>query len=247
MPEETETKDEALVEFFVNPAILSAECDDVSWTDHDRSWRNQYAIWEHGNELVSSSTASQQDLETGIIQLQRAVEHRDKLLDRLYSFEMIPGKPGAKYVTMADLKIIRPGLKVRLRELRNKLMHDLDEIFLNQADCAELSDTAWYYLKATDHLSQQCAIDLRLHYVDGDEHYYFGFDFNRTDWAVTINAYLPSSLLLESRIADCLTVVANEGSIRTIGNGISLEGNATGTPSALYKLVRIFFEESALR
>jgi len=64
---------------------------------------------QHANKLISHSSATQQDFEAAVIQLQRAIEHRDRLLDQIYGFEKIPGKKGLnKYEVMADLEIIRP-------------------------------------------------------------------------------------------------------------------------------------------
>jgi hypothetical protein len=157
---------ESGVELYIDAAVLIGEPEANSWVDHSPDWRNQHAMWEHANQTISKPSPSQQDLSSAVIQLQRSVEHRDKLLDHLYSFEKIPGRrPGSKYETMADLKVIRPTLKIRLRDLRNRLMHEFDEIPLNVSDCEELADTAWYYLKATDHLAHQCIsdFDLTLH------------------------------------------------------------------------------------
>ena len=127
---------ESEVELYIDAAVLIGEPDANSWVDHSPDWRNQHAIWEHATQTISKPTPSQQDLSSAVIQLQRSVEHRDKLLDHLYSFERIPGRrPGSKYETMADLKIIRPTLKIRLRDLRNRLMHEFDEIPLNVSDC----------------------------------------------------------------------------------------------------------------
>jgi hypothetical protein len=76
----------------LTPSIYSRGAEAFSWRNHRVAWKRQHEIWDHGNSLISAISPSQQDLEAGIIQLQRAVELRDKLLDKVYGFEKIPGR-----------------------------------------------------------------------------------------------------------------------------------------------------------
>jgi len=220
---------------------------DLTWIDHPEGWRKQHEIWKHGNSMVSKPAASQQDLQSGIIQLQRSVELRDKLLDRLYSFDQIPGKPGSKYTTMADLEIIRPTLKTRLRELRNKLSHEDDHADINRQDCDELVDTAWYYLKATDHLAQQCVTDVRWHQITEKRHYYVHCEFFRPDWQIRIEGKVSSDHLSRSHKTNYLSISVKPHDFKEDDSGLRFYGDAVGPIDTLYKLVKIFFAESALR
>jgi hypothetical protein len=54
--------------------------------------QEQREMWAHGNDLLLKTNPSQQDLAAALIQFQRAVELRDKLLDKLDGFEKIPGR-----------------------------------------------------------------------------------------------------------------------------------------------------------
>jgi len=235
--------------FYVDPVILTSEPEASSWVDHRPDWRKQHIIWEHANETISKPSPSEQDLSSAIIQLQRSVEHRDKLLDQLYAFEKIPGrKPGSKYETMADLKIIRPTLKARLRDLRNRLIHEFGDIPLKASDCEELCDTAWYYLKATDHLAQQCVSDFDLRFpADQADYSLLQIEFSRSDWTAWVNASLSGSLLLDAPSETSLIIRAAKSRITTTTASVRFTGTVTGSPSAQNRLVQMFFEESALR
>ncbi|HEX4134794.1 MAG TPA: hypothetical protein VHY84_09315 [Bryobacteraceae bacterium] len=240
---------ESRVELYIDPAVLTGEPDANSWVDHSPDWRNQHAIWEHANQTISKPSPSQQDLSTAVIQLQRSVEHRDKLLDHLYSFEKIPGRrPGSKYETMADLKIIRPTLKIRLRDLRNRLMHEFDEIPLNVSDCEELADTAWYYLKATDHLAHQCIsdFDVRSSLASGKQAH-LTITFKCSDWTAWINADVPDEALQGIATEKNLIIQATPSEVQKKDSRTRISGTASGSPQALNPLVHMFFDESALR
>jgi hypothetical protein len=224
------TEDAKQVEIHLDPAIADGEADTSSWVDHPGDWRGQHEIWEHANQTISKPFSSRQDLETAVIQLQRSVEHRDKLLDKPYSFEAIPGrKPGTKYETMADLKIIRPTLKIRPRELRNKLTHEVGEIQITASDCEELLDTSWYYLKATDHIAQQCISEISWSRQTGRETIsHLDASFTPGKWNIWVNVWCPRESLLNLKTLSCLTVCTDLSRIHVSGEELRVSGNAIG-------------------
>lgn len=126
---------------------LAHELESIEYQTHNVPWRKQHEIWRHGNTLIAGAN-SQRDFEVAIMQLQRAVEQRDTILERLYRFKDVPWVPKSlnQYSNMAALGIIRPSLKKPLRELRNKIAHGVDDIPLSREQCNYLADTAWYYL-----------------------------------------------------------------------------------------------------
>ena len=217
-----------------------------SWNYHRSSSKKQREIWAHGNDLLLKTNPSPQDLAAALIQFQRAVELRDKLLDKLYAFEKIPGRPNpGKYAIMSDLGIIRPTLKVRLRELRNKLMHDSDEIHVTQDECTLLADTAWYYLRVTDRIAEQYSDEI---------HYDFGSSPNGqsgltvkvepVSWKLDAAGFLAHDDILVAPTAGGLTLRVRSCEFDQFNNSLKLAGELIGPPGSLWSVIQNFFEES---
>jgi hypothetical protein len=233
-------------ELHIDGIVMLTGSESNSWRYHHLDWRLQYEIWDHGNQLLSKASPSQQDLAAAVIQFQRAVELRDKLLDKIYGFERIPGRTSTnKYAIMADLGIIRPTLKIRLRGLRNSLIHEPDGIQISQDECELLSDTAWYYLKITDRITQQCADEVWIDYSSpetGGSH--LTVTFETSSWSINVNANVSPKHLLTRPTPDCLMVRVNKSEFVKYSGDLKFVGKATGTDSALWSLVKMFFNES---
>jgi hypothetical protein len=183
------------------------------------------------------------------MQLQRAIELRDKMLNALYNFTKIPNRTAkAPYPIMADLGIIRPTMKNQLRELRNRLVHEVEEPPLCRDECELLSDTAWYYLKATDRLAHQCVHVLAFQYgTDANKSYsYLKVTFNRNDWSARIEGTVSPAFLLDKPSTDCLAVRLTHSTIERYGGQLKFAGEITGFRIALDRLIQMFFDESAL-
>lgn len=219
-----------------------------SWEYHRSSSKKQLEIWNHGNELLLKSNPSQQDLATALIQFQRAVELRDKLLDKLYGFENIPGKASVgKYAIMADLGIIRPTLKVRLRELRNRLMHDPDELHLTDDECALLADTSWYYLRVTDRIAEQCSDE--IHYDLGSSatgQSGLTVRVEPVSWKMNATGFLAHDHILEKPEGGSLVLRVLSSEVVRYNNSLNVSGDLIGSPANLWKIVQTFFDESIL-
>ena len=238
-------------EIFIDSIVLSAGIDgaESETIDHRADWKKQHEIWSHANGTLASPSPSQQDLAAAVIQLQGAVELRDRLLDNLYNFTKIPNKTAkAPYPIMADLGIIRPTLKIQLRELRNRLAYEIEEPPLRREECEWLSDTAWYYLKATDRLAQQCVHVLGIEYgTDKENHSFFSVTFNRNAWSAWIEGNVAPGFLLDKASADCLSVRLSRSEIQGYNNcHLKFCGEVTGSRPAVDRLIRCFFDESAL-
>lgn len=232
----------------IDPIVLTGTVDSPETTYHKIAWRKQYEIWNHANGIISGPLPSQQDLAAAVIQLQRAIELRDKLLDQLYNFTKLPYVTAkAPYPIMSDLGLIRPTMKIQLRELRNKLAHETDEPMLRQKECELLSDTAWYYLKATDRLTQQCAEILGVNYWLPDKtsgRYEIAFD--RATWEAGITGDMSPDLISEKESVGCLCVRVNEARIENYDGHLRFTGKLTGSTVALKSLIQSFFDESVL-
>jgi hypothetical protein len=233
-------------ELYIDGIIMSAGGESNSWDYHRSNWKLQHEIWEHGNQLLSKPDTSQQDLAAAIIQFQRAVELRDKLLNKIYGFERIPGRRSAsKYTIMVDLGIIRPTLKIRLRDLRNSLAHEPGEIQISKNECELLSDTAWYYLKVTDRITQQYASEVWIDYSSPETgRTLLTLTFETVAWAIKVKGNLSPKHLLTQATPGCLIVRVDQSEFVKYSGDLKLVGEATGTDSALWSLVQIFFNES---
>lgn len=219
-----------------------------SWNYHRSSSKSQREIWAHGNDLLLKTNPSAQDLAAALIQFQRAIELRDKLLDRLYGFEKIPGRPNpGKYTIMSDLGIIRPTLKVRLRELRNKLIHEPDEIHVTQDECTLLADAAWYYLRVTDRIAEQCSDE--IHYDLGSSatgQSGLTIKVEPVSWKLDGAGFLAHDHILEAPSAGGLTLRVRSCEFQRYDNSLTLAGELIGPPSSLWSVIKNFFDESIL-
>jgi hypothetical protein len=233
---------------YVHGIVVPAGGGPTTWSFHGLDWKHQYEIWEHGNRLLSKPDPSQQDLDAAIIQFHRAVELRDKLLDQIYGFERIPGRKSAnKYAIMADLGIIRPTLKVRLRDLRNSLIHEPGGIQISRNECELLSDAAWYYLKVADRITQQYASEVWVDYSSpetGSSH--LKLTFETVSWSINVDGNLSPKHLQTQPTPGCLVVRVNQSKFVKYSGDLKFVGEAIGTDSALWSLVQMFFNESVL-
>jgi hypothetical protein len=233
---------------FITERLLSKGGWSNSWSYHRSASKKQHEIWAHGNELILKAAPSQEDFAAALIQFQRAVELRDKLLDKLYGFERIPGKrsPG-RYAIMADLGVIRPALKVGLRDLRNKLMHDPEAIHITEDECNLLADTAWYYLKVTDRIAEQWADEISYDYGSSDtDQSGLTAKVEPVSWKIEIDGYLAYNHVLESPVANSPVIRVHQCEYVRYNNSMKVTGVLTGPPAALWSVVQNFFDESVL-
>jgi len=119
----------------------------------DSNFRKRaYHLWHHANDLIQNATNDFQ-LEDGIIDLKRALNHRLKLIEELYGFKknILEYKNTPYLEILAKLSIIRPSLLKKLLIIRNNIEHN-DDGAPEQERCLELSDVVWYFLKSTDQM-----------------------------------------------------------------------------------------------
>jgi hypothetical protein len=233
----------------ISSSILDGTAYGNSWNVHRRDWKNQHVIWAHAEKLLSQPGASQQDRELAVIQLHRAVEHRDRLLDEVYGFEQIPGKKGCnKYDIMTDLGLIRPNLKKPLRELRNSLVHQITASPLTTEQCAMLSDAAWYYIKVTDHIAQQSAEEVEVEPPLGEKRTAgLSLKVKKRDWTVYVkDGSIHPDFLQERAAPDSLSVRMTHCEFVTYDGTLRFQGDVTGSQLALGRIIQIFFDESNL-
>jgi hypothetical protein len=129
------------------------------------------------------------------------------------------------------------------------IAHDVGDINVDKNQCECLSDTAWYYLKATDRLVQQSAADLQLTCGEDDPHWtHLKMTFKLASWRINIDGDIPDRHLLSRKSPACLTVKVARSHFESY-RGVrhfKFSGEITGTDALYRTLVRAFFEESAL-
>jgi hypothetical protein len=68
--------------------------------------------------------------------------------------------------------------------------------------------------------------------------------FETVPWSIKVSGNLSPSHLLTQPTPGCLVVLVNQSKFVENGDSLRISGEATGTDSALWSLVQIFFNES---
>ena len=233
---------------YLDPSLLNHELGSTERVDHSLPWNKQYEIWRHGNELLAGAK-SQRDLEVAIMQFQRAVEQRDTILEQLYRFRTIPWFPSntSQYSIMASLGMIRPSLKEPLRQLRNRIAHEVADVELDHKQCDYLCDAAWYYLKATDLPARQCATTLVLTCGEDDPHWtMLEFGFSPGSWSISIQGDVPDRHVLTERSPQALAIAMSASTVEEYRGvrKVRFRGSVTGPDLLCRRLVQTFFDEA---
>lgn len=121
----------------------------------EEEWERAYIIWEHARSLVDSGS-SELILADGVSNLKRALNHRLKLIEEIYSFKEIevPNKPKGYLELLEHYDLVRPYLMKILLNIRNDIEHN-DAAPPEIERCKELVDVVWYFLKSTDSITQK--------------------------------------------------------------------------------------------
>jgi hypothetical protein len=239
-----------MTENFIDPMVFRDGIASTERIDHRVPWEKQYEVWKHGDGLVSRAE-SPRDLEVAVMQLHRALEQRDTLLNDLYDFQDIPHFGRAKYyAVMEELGLIRSSLKGQLRSLRNSIVHQFDDVPVDKQQCQYLSDVAWYYLKSTDRIAQQHVTEAEINYSGQDDAHFtrFTLKFTLRPFAIKVSGDIPAELLLSTPTPDC-PIVKPQQSHSELYRGVShfhFTGHLIGSQMCFKQVVKMFFEESAL-
>ena len=120
-------------------------------------WQQQYEIYNHAESILGKNPENH-DLACAVFQLNRAIDFREKFLNKQYNFKKIPGfKNNKQHEIMHMLGIIKPLLKTKLDKIRNKVMHSAEYPIPKLSEVAELTEFTWYFLKSTDLIASRKA------------------------------------------------------------------------------------------
>jgi hypothetical protein len=165
--------------------------------------REAHRMWCHAEKILLKSTNTSYELIDCILTLRRSIDHRFKLLNRIYEFKKIPikSKPKELHEQLAYFGITRTFMLNRIIEIRNSVEHRLKTP--PQKDrCLEILDIVWYFLKSTDRY-----VNLRLEsfLLECNEKELLERDYvvtmalnPRNDWSIRIYGWLPEKYLIKN-------------------------------------------------
>lgn len=121
-----------------------------------------YQEWGHA-EVRLDGPASTIDRKDCLLALNRAVLHRINILNRRYHLKKIPGMDpkAGNTIIMHKLGLARGSVLDLLRNLRNRVEHDLSEP-PEQKECNLYLDAVWYFLRSTDRLVVEVASQIEV-------------------------------------------------------------------------------------
>jgi hypothetical protein len=221
---------------------IEGESYSIGWFCSLGNSKAHYDIWRHAQRILAVPDPGEQDLCSAMIQLDRAVDLREKLLNSIYHFRRLPGMRGKDvHVIMVELGIIKPLMKTRLATLRNALMHVNNTAPPDLNTCRELSEFAWYYLRSTDRLISDAVCEIEID-IEGAGGCRLGIHFGLNPWAVSVDGRVPSQALSVVASTECVEIassftpeVGRDGTVRIVGTIV-------GSNETQSKLVRLYFE-----
>jgi hypothetical protein len=143
-----------------------------------------YTEWEHA-EVRLRGQAGVYDRKDALSALNRAVLHRNRLLNEHYRFKAIPGvDPASKNLELLHIFGIARGSVLHLiRQLRNQVEHELHEP-PDYELCSAYLDAVWYFLRSTDTLLAEITED--MHAVDRNLNQEIDVIISPPEWKVYI-------------------------------------------------------------
>lgn len=185
-----------------------------------------YEIWEHAKSQIENNE-SEFHLADGITNLKRALNHRLKLIEEIYSFKFVEinNRPKGYLEILEVFGVVRPFLMKRLLTIRNGIEHN-DEKPPSYERCLELLDVVWYFLKSTDSMVQFVVEDLAFELdVEEVKPYYFILKYVQHERDIfIINGRIPEKLIYDEPTPDSIEVVLSEiEGVKDIGLSMAYE------------------------
>lgn len=217
--------------------VLKYDCHvEVSRLADLEDWKRQYEIYRHA-ESILDNRPGEHDLACAIFQLNRAIDFREKHLNKQYSFRKIPGLHGKKqHEAMSDLGIIKPVLKSKLDKIRNNVMHTAGYPTPKISEVTELLEFTWYFLKSTDLIASRTAETLLF---NGASEYWLEVSFNLPSWEIELRGRLArNNLSLEATNQSTEVMVSM---LREEDATTYFAGKLLGPVSAAQTLIKAYF------
>jgi hypothetical protein len=252
---------------WLSPEILKWQITLGTHEERDRrSGARSYEIWSHAEDLLNQH--SKDSRISGISTLWRAISHRLRLIERIYSLKKIPirNKPTDYLHLLEFLGLVRPLMLQRLKDVRNAVEHE-DEFPPDCESFQVLLEFTWYFLRSTDGATQSIITHLQLEAdpnPTGEDSDYW-FDINNhphQNWIPTISGWITPGLVSNEPRSDWLIIKVdkvekraelinrlkdseNEESIDDSGRGrnpedIYISGEIRGGSEPLKNLIKLF-------
>lgn len=162
----------------------------------DDKWKRCYLYWAHAERLLSHNDESLYLIDC-VANLNRAIDHRLKLLASCYRLKKLPKFGQAKDTLgmLEDLNIARPYMLQQINSLRNLMEHQYtDPPNLNR--CRELTELTWYFLKSTDSLCTEIKDSFEFELDGDDASYWLAVNYGPdSDWRCEIRGWVSAQMV----------------------------------------------------
>lgn len=174
------------------------------------SWERSYKIWSHAENILASPTTEMSRVDA-VTTLKRAIEHRVRLLNRIYSFRNIPikEKPARTFDQFEFLGIVRPVMLQKLIAIRNAVEHE-DASPPNAETCEVFLEFAWYFLRSTDGIARTIVGEFSLQPMWDEElwgYYWLSVNMNlESCWIPGIRGWVTPYMISEEERTDWIAL-----------------------------------------
>lgn len=252
---------------WLSPEILSWQISLGTYEEHNRKFgARSYEIWSHAEQLLGHSSSEFRI--SGISTLWRAIDHRLRLIEHIYSLKNIPikAKPTDYLNLLEFLGTVRPLMLQKLKEIRNAVEHE-DASPPDIDSCQIFLEFTWYFLRSTDGMTQRLITHLLLESTDRlpaeDADYWLDMENGpHRAWIPKISGWVMPDLISDESMDNWLMVkvdrtetrtdlinrlrdVEDEDSLEDSGRGrnpddIYISGEIRGTSESLKNLAKLF-------
>nr|VVV06044.1 hypothetical protein AW0309160_03528 [Aliivibrio wodanis] len=186
------------MEIFIDSKVLDWGVKKFTYEEQDDTWMKCYSYLDHAERifLLSDNHHFNSDV---ISNLKKAVDHRIKLISKIYNIKQLSKIIGVKgtFEVLADLGVIRKLMIGKLIEIRNSIEHQ----FIDAPDmerCEEYIEFVWYFLKSTDSLVKEVQSDF---YFDSCNSKRYSVEVTpkiNEKWLIEFSGWLPKEMYSET-------------------------------------------------
>lgn len=174
------TKDTTVQVLWIEPSWLLWECtSEGRWPVSTDGVHRPYEMEQHSRDRLAGDP-SDLDRVDAITTLKRAVDHRVRMLKKIYGLRQLSKSLKTKddLELLASFDIVRPFMLRRLIAIRNIVEHE-DSKPPSTSDCLMFTDLVWYFLRSTDALVRAQLDDL-VFYTPGSQPFVYRRKFSPT-------------------------------------------------------------------
>ncbi len=184
-------------DMWLSPEILEWRVLESGSTVFDETLRARaHEIWGHAEQVLSHPTSAPLRVDA-ITTLKRAIAHRVRLLENLYSLRSIPlkDKPSDTLKLLEFLGVVRPLMLDKLIAIRNAVEHD-DAPPPDIETCQVFLEFAWYFLRSTDSMARVVVDSVELKPSNEDEDYWLNVESGLGhNWIPKLTGWLTPEML----------------------------------------------------